>query len=536
MRRSEALDQVRSTTQWDVIIIGGGATGLGAAVDAATRGYRTLVLEAVDFAKGTSSRSTKLVHGGVRYLEQGDIGLVREALHERGRLLRNAPHLVHRLPFIVPIYRWWQGAYYGIGLQVYDLLAGRLGIGRSRPLSYGETIRRAPTLERTGLLGGILYYDGQFDDARLAITLVRTLLDHGGVALNYLPVVGLLKDARGRVSGVQARDEETGETFAIRGRVVLNATGVFVDRIRRMDQPEAAPLLAPSQGVHLVLPRAFLPGDSAILVPKTDDGRVLFIIPWHERALLGTTDTPVQDTPLEPKPLAQELEFLLDHAARYLSRDPAPSDVLSMFAGLRPLVKAGEASSTAALSRDHTLIVSASGLVTITGGKWTTYRRMGEDAINRAAQVGNLPVRPSITKDLKLHGWTDRPEAAPLDVYGTDAAELRRLLQERPEWAQPLHARLPYYVGEVIWAARCELARTVEDVLARRTRALLLDARASMEVAPTVARLLADELGHDQHWQEQQVQAFRALAAGYLLAGAAQASSAPAHVVEGGSL
>ncbi len=517
MLRSEALDRLRDDERWDLIIVGGGATGLGAAVDAAARGYKTLLLEAFDFAKGTSSRSTKLVHGGVRYLEQGNVPLVREALHERGLLLKNAPHLAHRLAFVVPVYSWWRAFYYGVGMQVYDLLSGKLGIGRSRPLSYGETIRRVPTLERKGLVGGILYYDGQFDDTRLAIALLRTLLDHGGLALNYLPVIGLLKDGGGRVSGVRARDAETGEEFEVRGRVVVNATGVFADTLRKMDEPDAKPMLAPSQGIHLVLPRAFLPTDNAIIIPKTDDGRVLFVIPWHDRALIGTTDTPVQEATIEPVPLEQEVEFVLDHAVRYLNKDPQRSDVLSVFAGLRPLVKAGDAASTAALSRDHTLLVAPSGLVTITGGKWTTYRKMGEDAVTKAAQVAGLPSRPSPTRALKLHGWTDRPEPEPLNVYGADAPAVRQLLEERPEWNELLHPRLPYRAGEVIWAARHELARTVEDILSRRTRALLLDARASLEAAPRVAALLAAELGFDDAWQQQQLREYRAVAESYLL-------------------
>jgi glycerol-3-phosphate dehydrogenase len=518
MQRAEALDRLRSEGRWDVIIIGGGATGLGAAVDAAARGYRTLLLEAFDYGKGTSSRSTKLLHGGVRYLEQGNVPLVREALHERGIVLRNAPHLSSRLAYVVPVYRWWRAFYYGIGMQVYDLLSGKLSIGRSRPLSYGEAIQRVPTLEREGLIGGILYYDGQFDDTRMLVTLLLTMEDHGGVALNYMPATGLIKDGRGKVTGVYARDDETGEEFEIKGRAVINATGVFADNVRRMDEPDAKRMLAPSQGIHLVLPREFLPGDSAIMIPKTDDGRVLFMIPWHGRAVVGTTDTPVDETAIEPTPLDEEVEFVIDHARRYLNKDPNPSDVLSMFAGLRPLVKAGDGGSTAALSRDHTLVVSSSGLITITGGKWTTYRRMGEDAVDHAARVGSLPAQESGTRTLRLHGWTETPEAEPLNVYGADAAALRDLFGEQDGWGDSLHPRLPYCVGEVVWAARHEQARTVEDVLSRRTRALLLDARASVEAAPRVAELLAAELGFDESWQERQVQEYRAVAEGYILA------------------
>lgn len=518
MQRSELLEQIRETQQWDIIIVGGGATGLGAAVDAATRGYKTLLLEAYDFAKGTSSRSTKLVHGGVRYLAQGNIALVRGALHERGLLHRNAPHLAHALPFLIPLYTWWAGGWYGIGLRLYDLLAGSLGIGSSKLVGFGGAIQRAPTVERKGLYGGVVYYDGQFDDARLSITLLRTFLDHGGTALNYMPVTGFTKAPSGRINGVRVRDTETGNELEIMGRVVVNATGVYADSLRQMDEPHAQPMLVPSQGVHIVLDRSFLPTDHAIMIPKTDDGRVLFVIPWHNHALVGTTDTPIDSTPIEPRPLPEEIDFLLSHAQRYLTKDPERSDVRSVFVGLRPLVKRGSGgTSTAALSRDHTLVVSSAGLVTITGGKWTTYRKMGEDTINRAQQVANLPKRPCITQMLKLRGWTEDPHEEPFAVYGADAAALKQVLAEQPGWDQPLHPRLPYYIGEVVWAARYELARTVEDVLSRRTRALLLDARASQEAAPTVAALLAAELGFDEQWQRDQVQQYRDLANGYLL-------------------
>jgi glycerol-3-phosphate dehydrogenase len=442
---------------------------------------------------------------------------VREALHERGLLHRNAPHLAHPLGFVVPLYSWFGSGFYGIGLRVYDLLAGSLGIGSSKLMGWGETIQRIPTLERDGLLGGVLYYDGQFDDARLAITLLRTFEDHGGVAINYMRAAGLTKSDRGRITGVRARDEESGEEFEIRACGVINATGVYADTVRRMDEPAAKQMLSPSQGVHIVLDRSFLPGENAIMVPKTDDGRVLFVVPWHNHALVGTTDTPVKDAPIEPRALEEEIEFLLTHARRYLNKDPQPSDVRSVYAGLRPLVKGSDNAATAALSRDHTLIVSDGGLVTITGGKWTTYRKMGEDTVNKAAQVASLPRRDSITRELKLHGATETPQPEPLAVYGTDASALQSLIAEQPAWAEPLHPDLPYLTGEVVWAARCEMARTVEDVLSRRTRALLLNARASQEVAPRVAALLADELGFDEQWQQQQVAAYNALADGYRL-------------------
>lgn len=519
MDRDDLLTRLVEEDPWDFLIVGGGATGLGTAVEAAARGYRTALIEAHDFAKGTSSRSTKLVHGGVRYLRQGNVSLVIEALRERGLLLRNAPHLVHNLSFVIPRYDWWEGPFYGAGLKVYDLLSGRLGLGPSRSLTRAETLDRLPTLQPEGLRGGVLYHDAQFDDARLAIALLRTFSDLGGVPVNYAPAMRLLKDEIGQVCGVELRDAESGRHYRILARVVVNATGVFADGLRQMDEPDAEPLLAPSQGVHLVLDRRFLPSDSAILVPQTDDGRVLFAVPWLGRVVVGTTDTPVAEASLEPRPLAQEIEFLLTHAARYLAEDPKPEDVLSCFAGLRPLVR-GDARHTAALARDHTLLVSLSGLVTITGGKWTTYRRMGEDAVDQAALVAGLEERPSRTEALHLHGWTGEPEpSGRWAAYGSDAKELQRLARENPGWGKPLHPNLPYSLCEVVWAARHELARTVEDVLARRTRALLLDARASIEAAPAVAACLAAELGLDEAWARRQVEAYTELAQGYLLGG-----------------
>jgi len=518
VNREALLDAARERGTFDVIVIGGGATGLGVAVEAASRGYATLLLEQADFAQGTSSRSTKLIHGGVRYLRQGDISLVLEALHERGLLIRNAPHLVHHLSFVVPLYDWWEGPFYGIGLKVYDMMAGRLGLGPSERLSREETLERLPTIEPEGLRGGIIYYDGQFDDARLAVTLARTADDLGALALNHVRVTGLVKEG-GVVRGVRAVDALEGGELEARAAVVVNATGVWTDAVRHMDDPDAGPLVAASQGVHLVLDRSFQPGESAIMVPETDDGRVLFAVPWHDRVVVGTTDTPVDEATLEPRPLETEVEFLLSHAVRYLTKDPAPADVLSCFAGLRPLVgKSG--GDTAELSRDHTVLVAPSGLVTITGGKWTTYRRMAEDAVNQAARAGGLDPRESRTADLRLHGYTDQLDPSdPRSVYGSEIPSLRALIAERPELGEPLHSSLPYRAAEVVWATRVEMARRVEDVLARRTRSLLLDARASAAAAPRVAELMAEELGRGAAWVASETRAFRELAAGYVLTG-----------------
>lgn len=519
LSRMDNLDRLRSGNVWDIIIIGGGATGLGAAVDSASRGYRTLVLEAVDFAHGTSSRSTKLVHGGVRYLAQGNVPLVREALHERGLLVRNAPHLVHSRDFIVPAYRYMQLPFYGLGLWLYDRLAGRLSLGRSQWLSRKEVLNRVPTVRDKGLRGGILYTDGQFDDARLAVTLARTAADLSASVLNHCSVVGTIKEL-GRTVGVRARDAETGEEFEIRAKAVVNATGVYADAVRRLDQPDVSPLLAPSQGAHIVLDRSFLPGDAAIMIPKTDDGRVLFAIPWHDRALIGTTDVPLSDIPREPRPLAEELEFLLEHAARYLSKAPSEADVRSQFAGLRPLINSevGRGGQTKRLSREHAVIVSDSGLITITGGKWTTYRVMGRDAVDHAIEIGRLPVKPCSTEALKLHGWADRQggEEDSLEIYGSESSAIRSLVAMEPELGRRLEESLPFIEAEVVWGVRHEAARTVEDVLSRRTRSLFLDARASIAAAPRVAELIAGELGLNADWQKNQVARFRELASTYL--------------------
>jgi len=519
MNREAMLTRVRDGDgPWDILVIGGGATGVGVAVDAASRGYRVLLLEQSDFGKGTSSRSTKLVHGGVRYLQQGNIPLVLEALRERGRLRRNAPHLVRDLAFVVPNYVWWEAPFYGIGMRVYDALAGKYGFGHSRNLSREETVERLPTIETEGLRGGVVYHDGQFDDARLLIDLVQTAAEQGGVLLNYVRVLGLEKDGEGFVTGVVARDEETGEEIPARARVVVNATGVFTDEIRRMDDPTARAMIRPSQGVHLVLPRRFLGGDSAIMVPHTDDGRVLFAIPWHDVVVVGTTDTPVHEISLEPLPMREEVEFLLGHAARYLTEDPTPSDVLSCFAGLRPLVAAGEGEDTASLSRDHTLHVSSSGLLTITGGKWTTYRKMAEDTVDHAIVLGGLEPRDCVTRELNLHGFHTHPERfGELAAYGSDAPAVETTLRSHPALGERIHPRLPARAGEVVWAVREEMARTVDDVLARRTRSLIRDARAAAEAAPRVADLMGDELGRDQGWAEGQAQAFQELAAKYVL-------------------
>ena len=522
MNREEMISRVADRNEpWDMLVIGGGATGVGVAVDAASRGYDVLLAEQSDFGKGTSSRSTKLVHGGVRYLQQGNVSLVMEALKERGILRHNAPHLVHDRGFIVPNYDWWEAPFYGIGMKVYDMLAGKYGFGRSKNLSRKEVLDRIPTLGEKGLRGGVLYYDGQFDDARLLVDLVSTASAQGATLVNYCRVTGLSKNNEGFLDGATLHDIESGDTMRVGARCVINATGAFTDAVRQMDDAEAGKMIAPSQGVHVVLDRSFLPGQTAIMVPRTSDGRVMFAIPWHGHALVGTTDTPIESIDLEPVAMEKEVAFILETAADYLEKAPTRDDVKSVFTGIRPLVKAEGSGSTAALSRDHTIHITKSGLLTIAGGKWTTYRNMAEDCVDHAATLAHLDDQPCVTKTLNIHGYHKHPEKfGDLAVYGAIAPSIQRLAAADPAVGERLHASLPIIGAQVVWAARHEMARTVDDVLARRTRSLLLDAKASLEIAPKVASLLAGELGRDEPWQQQQLAEFTELAKKYLLPGA----------------
>ena len=519
IKRAALIEQISDNTKvWDFIIVGGGATGLGIALDAASRGFKTLLLEQSDFAKGTSSRSTKLVHGGVRYLAQGNIGLVVEALRERGILLKNAPHLVRNESFIIPNYSWWSGIFYSIGLSVYDLLAGKYSFGRSRLISRKELVRRIPNIQQHGLKSGVLYHDGQFDDARLAIALALTAVEQGATLLNYFRVNGLNKEGN-KITGVSAKDLETDIGYTLKAKTVINATGVFVDELLNMDEPEARKLVQPSQGIHLVFDQSFLGPHDALMIPKTKDGRVLFAIPWHDRMLVGTTDTPLDKHQLEPVALEEEIRFILSTAADYLTTIPTRKDVLSVFAGLRPLAAPqNDQQKTKEISRSHKLIVSPSGLITITGGKWTTYRKMAEDTVDMAIRIANFPYRKTVTRTLLLHGfkesveWTDS-----FFVYGSDASAVKALVKENSSWKEILDPRLPYIAAEVIWATRYEMARTVEDTLARRTRALFLDARAATDMAVKVAGLMAGELNKNEDWEKEQVLSFNKVAKNYIL-------------------
>ncbi|MFH1000705.1 MAG: glycerol-3-phosphate dehydrogenase/oxidase [Bacteroidota bacterium] len=517
MNRKTMLKQLEATELWDFIIIGGGATGLGTAIEAASRGLKTLLVEAHDFGQGTSSRSTKLIHGGVRYLQQGNISLVLEALKERGILRRNAPHLVHDLPFVVPIYDWWEGPFYGIGLKLYDMLAGKEGFGASRILSLEETIHCIPTIEQEGLRGGVIYHDGQFDDARLLINMAQTAHESGACVLNYFKVESLLKE-NNITNGIEVKDQNTNKYYKIKGKAVINASGVFSDSIRKMDDADCKPIISGSQGVHIVLDKEFLPGETAIMVPHTDDGRVIFAIPWHNKLVVGTTDTAVSTFDLEPVAMEEEINFLLKHTALYLTKDPERKDVLSVFAGLRPLVSAGDDESTAAISREHSILISRSGLITIAGGKWTTYRKMAEDTVEQAALVAGIKPLESKTKQLSIHGSQPRDTSNHLsEHYGSDDKRIKELLNENPDYQEKLHPDYPFLVGEILWAVREEMALKVNDFLSRRTRWLFLDAKASISVAPKVAEIMAVELGENSEWIKSETESFIQLAATYLL-------------------
>lgn len=521
MERSKELAKLQETPNWDVIIIGGGACGLGTAVDATSRGYKTILLEAIDFAKGTSSRSTQLAHGGVRYLEQGNFPLVIEALKERGLMAKNAGHLVRNLSFVIPNYNCWGGYFYTIGLKLYDLLAGRLSLGSSKYLSKEKTIRLLPTIEQKGLRNGVIYHDGQFDDARMAINLAQTAIENGACVLNYTKVIHLLKDKSHKVIGVVIEDQETGTKHEIKGTAIINATGVFTNSIMKMNDKVYKKHIVPSQGIHLVFDKSFLPSNNAMMIPKTSDGRVLFAVPWHGKIVVGTTDTLKKTHSLDPIATEKEIEFVLETAQRFLSKKPTRADVLSVFAGLRPLsAPKEEGQSTKEVSRSHKIIVSETGLITITGGKWTTYRKIAEDIVNKAISVHNLPKLSCKTEHISIHGnqkTTASDRENHLYIYGTDIPEILQLQLYEPELKEKLHPDYDYTMAEVAWAIRNEMARSIDDVLARRVRLLFLDARAAIACSKKVADLLAKELGFDEIWKQNQIVAFKTLANGFLL-------------------
>lgn len=517
--RTNLIDKAKHIDEFDVIVIGGGSTGLGIALDSVTRGYKTLLLEQLDYAKGTSSRSTKLVHGGVRYLAQVNFSLVTEALKERGLLEQNASHLVKNQTFLIPNYKWWEGAYYTLGLKAYDFLAGKLSLGKSKHINKNETIRKLPTIQKNKLKGSVSYQDGQFDDSRLAVNIAQTAIEKGGSLLNYFKVKNLTKDANNKISGVIAIDQETQKEYTFKGKAVINATGVFADDILQMDKPGAKKSIQPSQGVHLVFDKSFLPSEDAIMIPKTDDGRVLFAVPWHDKVIVGTTDVMVDKHSTEPNATENEVDFILETFNRFIEKKATRKDIKSIYAGLRPLAAPeDETGKTKEISRGHKILVSDTGLVSITGGKWTTYRKMAEDTLEKVIGLGKLPKKICVTENLSIHGamkTDDRDNH--LYVYGADQPHLQKLIKDDASLGEQIHPNLKYLNVEVLWAARHEMARTVEDVLARRVRVLFLDAKASIEMAPKVAEILAKELHKDKHWVNQQVNDYTALAGGYFL-------------------
>lgn len=523
MNRLDQLSKLQHVQTWDLIIIGGGASGLGVALDSASRGYKTVLVEAFDFAKGTSSRSTKLAHGGVRYLEQFNIFLVREALKERGLMRQNAGHLIKNQSFIIPNYNCWDGYFYTFGLKLYDLLAGRLSFGQSKYISKKKTIELLPTVVQEGLKNGVIYHDGQFDDARLAINIAQTAVEHGACLINYTKVINLLKDKKNHLYGIEVEDQETRKKYEIKGKVVINATGVFTNTIMCMNDTKQDKFIVPSQGIHLVFDKSFLQSENALMAPKTIDGRVLFVVPWYDKIIIGTTDTLIEEPSLEPKALETEIEFLLKTAQKFLTKKPRRADVLSIFVGLRPLAAPKkESQSTKEISRSHKIIISETGLISIIGGKWTTYRKIAEDVIDKAIKTHHLKKVACKTEHIPIHGnkkTTALDRENHLYVYGTDSMEIVKLQENNPKLKEKLHLNYPYTLAEVVWAIRNEMARTVEDVLARRLRLLFLDANAAIESAEKVAYLLSKELKHDTIWVQNQIKEFKTLANGYLIEG-----------------
>jgi len=515
MNRIKSLKKISKKKIWDLVIIGGGSSGLGIAVDAASRGYKTLLIEKYDFSKGTSSRSTKLVHGGVRYLQNGDISLVIEALRERGIMRKNAPHLVRDLSFVIPSYDWWNSPFYGIGLKIYDMMSGKLGLGPSTLLSREEIIKLIPNVKKNGLKGGVIYHDGQFDDARMAISLAQTAENHGATLINYFGVEDLIKDNE-MIAGVVARDSIENKTYKIMAKGVINATGVFSDSITNLDIKKRKKTIVPSQGVHIVLDKSFLAGNHAIMVPHTTDGRVLFAVPWNNYVIVGTTDTQIEKSNIEPIPLDEEIKFILKNAGLYMKSAPTFKDIKSVFAGLRPLAAPeNNEKATKEISRHHKVTVSTSGLISILGGKWTTYRKMAEDTVNTARSVAGLQERECITHNLTIHGYDYSSNwENPIHFYGTDIEKIENLCSEGNS---SISEKFFISKNQIIWSIRNEMAMTLEDVMARRTRSLFLDARESLKIAPKVLEIMAKEMKKNIDWIKNESANFEKVAKNYIV-------------------
>ena len=515
MNRTTSISKLDKVLEWDIVIIGGGASGLGIAVDASKRGYKTLLLEKHDFAKGTSSRSTKLIHGGVRYLQNGDITLVIESLKERGILKRNAPHLVQDLSFVIPTYDWWASPFYGIGMKIYDMMAGKLGLGKSVIISKEETEKLIPNVNKKGLRGGVIYHDGQFDDSRMAITLAQSADSNKTSLLNYCSVESLIKE-NGEIKGVNFIDLINSKKYQVKSKVVINATGVFAEEIIRMDQPEIEKMIQPSQGVHIVLEKRFLKGKHAILIPQTSDGRVLFAVPWKNYVVVGTTDTQIKNSSAEPKALAHEVDFILKNASKYMTNKPKRDDIKSVFAGLRPLAATSNKKSTKEVSRSHKIDISPSGLISVLGGKWTTYRKIAEDAIDTAISINKLKKKKCKTERVKLFGFKKNVDwSDPMHVYGS----LKKQIESMGSKNDNESLSNKFYISNNIiqWSIIHEMAVSLEDVLARRTRCVFLDSRESMRIAPIVAKKMAEVLEEDQNWIDMELKKFNKLIKNYMV-------------------
>ena len=500
--------------KWDIIIIGGGASGLGAAVDSASRGFKTLLVEKSDFAKGTSSRSTKLIHGGVRYLQNGDISLVIEALKERGVLKKNAPHLIKKISFIIPSYNWWSNSFYGIGLKIYDMMAGKLGLGKSTILNKEETLKLIPNVKKKDLIGGVIYHDGQFDDSRMAISLAITAEKKGATLLNYFEVTNIKKKNK-LINGIIVRNKINNKIYEIEGKVIINATGVFSDEIIKMDSVNRKKMIKPSQGVHIVLDQKFLKSQHAILIPHTSDGRVLFAVPWNNYVILGTTETQLNQIIDEPVALKEEIEFILKNARKFMADKPTKEDIKSVFAGLRPLAADSDEKNTKEISRHHKIYVSESGLVSILGGKWTTYRKIAEDAINTSISIGGFEEIKCITENLQIHGHESNPDwDDPLHVYGKDAKSIRKLNLKKGN--KSLSNHLYISPNQIIWSLKNEMAIKLEDILARRTRCLFLNVKETIKIAPKVLDIMTKYLKKDNNWKKREFSNFMKISKSYI--------------------
>lgn len=521
MRRYQLIRQIENPEiEWDMIVIGGGATGLGVTLDGALRGYKVAMFEQHDFAKSTSSRSIKLLHSGVRFLKRGDLALVREASLERGRLRRNAPHLVRKVSFVIPNYSRTEVFFHTMAQWVYDLLSwGKLSLGNSTPISTRMTQKYLPTIKQDGLRGGVVYQDAQFDDARLAINIAQSCLEQGATPINYMRVIKILYDKKKKVSGVVVKDMESDKEYQIKSKCIINATGISVDEILKMDNPEQPKTVKPRQGVHIVLDEKFLQTKHAMMIPSASDDRVLFAVPWYGKIIVGTSGVVRDYYSTNPSVLDKDVDFILETFGKYVTHKPERKDILSIFIGQRPVaanIKEGE--KPREISRNHRIRVSKNNLITITGGRWTTYRRMAEDTVDRAIRMGLLPKKVCKSRMFKLHGYKLNPNVkSHLHVYGSDMPYLKKMIDNESMMAAFLHADYKFTVAEVLWAIRKEMARTVEDVLARRVRLLIMDAKAAIETAPVVAQIMADEFGYKQAWIDQQVESFTAYAQKYLL-------------------